>query len=63
MTPAAWIARARVRRAQVLLETTRLNVEQIATRCGFGTAVAMRQRFGAIVGTTPTAYRKAFSAL
>jgi transcriptional regulator GlxA family with amidase domain len=38
MTPAAWIARARVRRAQVLLETTRLNVEQIASRCGFGTA-------------------------
>jgi transcriptional regulator GlxA family with amidase domain len=62
MTPAAWIARARVRRAQVLLETTRLNVEQIATRCGFGTAVAMRQRFGAVVGTTPTAYRRAFSS-
>lgn len=63
MTPAAWITRARVRRAQALLETTRLTVEQVATQCGFGTAVAMRQRFGDIVGTTPMAYRKAFRIL
>jgi len=60
MTPAAWIACVRVRRAQALLETTRLTVEQVATECGFGTTVAMRQRFGELVGTTPMAYRKAF---
>ena len=60
-TPADWIARARVRRAQALLETTRLAVEQVAAESGFGSAAVMRQHFGEIVGTTPLAYRTAFS--
>jgi transcriptional regulator GlxA family with amidase domain len=60
-TPANWIARARVRRAQRLLETTQLAVEGVAAESGFGSAAVMRQRFGEIVGTTPLAYRRAFS--
>ena len=32
----SFIARARVRSAQRLLETTRLDVEQVAAHCGFG---------------------------
>ena len=54
-TPANWIARARVRRAQALLETTQLAVEQVAAESGFGSAAVMRQRFAEIVGTTPLA--------
>src|SRR5262249_32467788 len=37
-TPAQWVARARVQRAQRLLETTRLSVERIASDVGFGSA-------------------------
>ena len=44
-TPANWISRARVRRAQALLETTRFAVERVAAESGFGSAAVMRQRF------------------
>ena len=59
-TPADWIARARVRRAQRLLETTELAVERVAAEAGFRSAAVMREHFGQIVGTTPLAYRRAF---
>jgi transcriptional regulator GlxA family with amidase domain len=60
-TPAAWIARARVRRAQRLLETTDLAIEQVATEAGFGSAAVMRERFADVVSTSPLTYRRAFS--
>jgi transcriptional regulator GlxA family with amidase domain len=59
-TPAQWITRARVRRAQRLLEATRHAVETVAAEAGFGSAAVMREHFGRIVGTTPLAYRRAF---
>ena len=59
-TPADWIARARIRRAQRLLETTELTVERLAAEVGFRSAAVMREHFGQIVGTTPLAYRRAF---
>jgi transcriptional regulator GlxA family with amidase domain len=60
-TPAAWLAHARVRRAQRLLETTNLAVEHVAVQAGFGSAAVMREHFGVVVGTNPLAYRRAFS--
>ena len=60
-TPAAWITNARVRRAQRLLETTELAIEELATECGFGSASVLREHFGCVIGTTPVAYRRAFS--
>jgi len=60
-SPAIWISRARIRRAQALLETTQLAVERVAAECGFGSAAVMREHFAEIVGTTPLAYRRAFS--
>jgi transcriptional regulator GlxA family with amidase domain len=60
-TPARWIARARVRRAQRLLETTRLSVERVADDVGFGSATVLRAHFGRAVGTSPQAYRRAFA--
>jgi AraC family transcriptional regulator, transcriptional activator FtrA len=59
-TPYAWLLEQRVRRAQELLETTDLPVEEIATRSGFGTAAVLRLHFGRHVGAAPTAYRAAF---
>ncbi len=59
-TPLQWILRARVRRAQQLLETTGHSVERVATEAGFGSAPAFRDRFNRIVGTSPQRYRRAF---
>ena len=60
-SPAQWISGARVRSAQRLLETTGLSVEEVATEAGFGSASVLREHFGRIVGTSPIAYRRAFS--
>lgn len=60
LSAAQWISRARVRRAQLLLETTRLSVEEIAQDAGFGSSTVLRQWFRRIVGTSPLAYRGTF---
>jgi transcriptional regulator GlxA family with amidase domain len=59
-TPLQWILRARVRRAQQLLETSSRPVELIGSSVGFGSAVAFREHFQRIVGTSPRAYRRSF---
>lgn len=59
-TPLRWLHRARVRRAQYLLESTRHPVERIAELAGFGSPTAFRERFRAVVGTSPQSYRRAF---
>ena len=59
---AAVADRARVRAAQRLLEASALSVEEVGARCGFGGALGLRQHFGRVVGTSPTAYRRAFAA-
>lgn len=60
-TVAKWLASERLERAQQLLETTGLPIEQIATEAGFGTAMSLRQHFAAQLGTSPSAYRRNFS--
>ncbi|KUL34536.1 GlxA family transcriptional regulator [Actinoplanes awajinensis] len=59
-TPLQWLLRARIRRAQHLLEATDQPVEQIAGQVGFGSPTAFRDRFKLIVGTSPQSYRVAF---
>jgi transcriptional regulator GlxA family with amidase domain len=61
-TPALWVAHARVRRAQQLLETTSQSIEDVATKSGFRSASVLREHFAGIVGTTPLAYRRAFGS-
>lgn len=58
--PGRWLADERVRQAQVLLETTDLPVEEIARRCGLGTATSLRRRFREALGVSPSAYRSTF---
>ncbi|WP_225437329.1 GlxA family transcriptional regulator [Arthrobacter sedimenti] len=60
-TPSAWIRTRRLDAARRLLETTDLPIDQIATDCGFGNAVTLRQNFAATFSTTPTAYRRRFT--
>ncbi|MEU8658651.1 GlxA family transcriptional regulator [Actinoplanes philippinensis] len=59
-TPLQWLLRARVRRAQHLLEATDQPVEAIAAQVGFGSPTAFRDRFKRIVGTSPHGYRATF---
>ena len=62
MTPSAWLTRARVRRAQRLLESTHWSMERVAAASGLGSAANLRARFATVVGTTPTRYRTAVGA-
>lgn len=59
-TPQRWVHRARVRRAQELLERTTRSVERIADDVGFGSTAAFRARFRELVGTSPLGYRSTF---
>lgn len=59
-TPAAWLNRQRLIRAQQLLEETDSGLETIAQETGFGTAAVMRHHFVKVLQTSPLAYRRAF---
>jgi transcriptional regulator GlxA family with amidase domain len=60
MTPAAYVERARVERAQQMLQTASAPVALVARRCGFGTAGTMRRAFQRRTGVTPAEYRTRF---
>ncbi|WP_428393537.1 GlxA family transcriptional regulator [Lichenicoccus sp.] len=57
-TPLQWLIAARVRRAQELLETTHLSIEEIATAVGFDGAAALRDCFRRTVSVSPKTYRR-----
>ncbi|WP_406281818.1 GlxA family transcriptional regulator [Embleya sp. NBC_00896] len=58
--PQRWLLDQRVAAAQRLLERTDLGMDAIARRCGFGSAVTMRQHFTRHIGVPPNGYRRAF---
>jgi transcriptional regulator GlxA family with amidase domain len=60
-TPLRWLTGQRILLAQELLEETTETVDVIADRAGFGNAATLRHHFRAWRGTTPQAYRHAFS--
>lgn len=59
-TPAGWLNRERVIRAQQLLEQTELSLETVAADTGFVATAELRNHFVKVLQTTPTAYRQAF---
>jgi AraC family transcriptional activator FtrA len=62
-TPHQWILTQRLGLAQRLLETTEQSIEVVAAQSGFGSAAALRLHFQRSLGTSPTAYRRAFRAV
>ena len=60
MTPARFVARERILRAQELLESTNFSVEEVAERCGFGSSLNLRHHFTRAVHLSPSAYRRRF---
>ncbi|UWZ49663.1 helix-turn-helix domain-containing protein [Dactylosporangium matsuzakiense] len=61
-TPHAWVLSQRLHRAEELLETADLSIEEVARRVGFGTAATLREQFVRRRGVPPRAYRKTFAA-
>lgn len=59
-TVGQWLAGQRLALAQQQLETTQRSIEQIALDAGFGSAVSLRQHFAAVLGTSPSRYRREF---
>lgn len=59
-TPANWLLRQRLQMARDLLEQSRLSVEVIAQRSGFGSVITLRRHFRDKLSTSPVAYRKRF---
>lgn len=60
LAPMAWLNRARVQRAQALLESGDMSVEQIAAVVGFGSTATFRNSFRRMVGVSPAAWRKTY---
>lgn len=60
-TPHAWLLGQRLHRAEELLETAELSIEEVAKRCGFGSAAALREQFVRRRGVPPRDYRRSFA--
>ncbi|MET0711997.1 MAG: helix-turn-helix domain-containing protein [Jiangellaceae bacterium] len=61
-TPGRWLLEQRVRASLALLETTNASIEGVAATVGFASAATYRHHFASIMHTSPSAYRRAFSA-
>lgn len=59
-TPHAWLLSQRLSRAEELLETTTLHIEQIAGQVGYRSAAVFREQFTARRGIPPRDYRQTF---
>jgi len=59
-TPLRWLTNERLFEARRLLEATELPIEEVAWRCGLGTAANLRLHLARDASITPTAYRHTF---
>jgi transcriptional regulator GlxA family with amidase domain len=62
-TPLRWLTAQRLALARELLESTELTIEDIAVRCGLGSAANLRTHFYRDTATTPSRYRRTFGGL
>jgi transcriptional regulator GlxA family with amidase domain len=60
ISPSEYVDRTRIDVGRNLLEGSRLPIETVAAKCGFGSARAMRRAFLVHLGTTPLDYRNRF---
>ena len=61
-TPAKFVESLRVERAQQLLEISDLRLEQVADKCGFGSAERMRRSFAKTLNVLPVDYKRRFGS-
>jgi len=60
MSPGRWLIQQRIDRAQHLLESTDLPVDDIAGQVGFAGGTSLREHLHAALGVSPLAYRRTF---
>lgn len=60
IAPGEWVIQERTARARVLLESTTMTIEQVATASGFSSADALRHHFRTRYDTSPNRYRLGF---
>ncbi|MEO6083260.1 MAG: helix-turn-helix domain-containing protein [Umezawaea sp.] len=60
MSPGRWLIQQRVDRAQHLLESTDLAVDEVAGQVGFAGGTSLREHLHAAIGVSPLAYRRTF---
>ena len=56
-SPSALIQFVRLKRARILLETSRMSIDQIAEHIGYSDATALRRLMRKVFGTTPRQFR------
>lgn len=61
-TPAAYVESLRLERARLELEEGGAGIEEVASRCGFGTVETLRRAFVRRLGVNPSDYRSRFRA-
>ena len=57
-----WILNQRLAQAQRMLERSKVSIEVVAQKAGFGTSLSLRKHFQAALHISPSAYRKQFQA-
>ncbi|WDZ86724.1 helix-turn-helix transcriptional regulator [Micromonospora cathayae] len=62
MSPAAYVSRRRVERAQDLLRATNLTVTEVCHAVGFASLGSFSSRFRQIVGTSPSEFQRRWAA-
>ncbi|MBI2770636.1 MAG: helix-turn-helix domain-containing protein [Burkholderiales bacterium] len=62
MTPLALLQGVRLNRARMLIETTRLNIEQVAAQVGYEDATALRRLMRRLAGANPGRFRAQVAA-
>lgn len=61
LPPGEWLVNLRLEEAKHLLEMTRLPIEDVATKVGFGSIGTLRHHFHRVVGLSPREYRGNFT--
>jgi AraC-like DNA-binding protein len=61
-SPAAYLSRRRVERAQDLLRATNLTVTEVCHAVGFSSLGSFSSRFRALVGESPSAFQRRYAA-
>lgn len=61
MTPAQYVSKRRIERAQDLLRSTNLTVTEVCHAVGFSSLGSFSSRFRAVVGETPSAFQERYA--
>ena len=57
MTPLALLQSVRLNRARMLIETTRMNIAEVAAQVGYEDATALRRLMRKMAGANPSRFR------